>query len=142
MKIFVETTKRIIFAATFALTLTACTPDDNISEIFVGRQWTLSYIQEGSVKRYNGAKKYDVLFTDATFSATTPSGSTISGKWEANGETRKFHCWNVQTTGTLKGDTIAEKMLRIFTDATSYDGDTNWLQIKKDKKTFMQFYNK
>ena len=51
MKIFVETTKRIIFAATFALTLTACTPDDNISEIFVGRQWTLSYIKEGYVKR-------------------------------------------------------------------------------------------
>ena len=70
-----------------------------------------------------------------------PNGAAINGKWEANGNSRKFQCWNINTTGNLKGDTIAEKMLQIFQNAKSYDGDTNWLQIKQQKNVFMQFYS-
>lgn len=42
----------------------------------------------------------------------------------------------------LRGDTIGEKMLNIFTNAKSYEGDTNWLQIKQQKNTYMQFYSR
>lgn len=141
MKTFAKTTKSIIFVVALLLGIQACNPDDNIGEIFIDRQWTLTYIREGSVQYENRGKKYSVLFTQDGFSATTPSGSAINGKWAANGKTRKFNCWNIQTTGSLKGDTIAEKMLHIFTNATSYNGDTNWLHIKKDKNTYMQFGN-
>ena len=141
MKTFVERAKRTIFVATLMLALSACTQDDDITDIFTGRGWTLSYVQDGATKRYS-TKKYDVQFIDNTFNATSPGGATISGRWEADGNSRKFHCWNVQSTGSLKGDTIAQKMLQIFTDATSYDGDTHWLQIKQNKSTFMQFYSK
>ena len=141
MKTFAETTKRIIFATVLLLTIGACTPDDNIGDIFIDRQWTLTYIREGSVQYDNRGKKYSVQFTDDGFTATSPSGVAINGKWEANGKTRRFHCWNLQTTGSLEGDTIAGKMLKIFTEATSYSGDTNWLHINKDKNTYMQFGN-
>ena len=104
-------------------------------------EWVISYIQEGAIKRYSD-KKYNVHFIDNNFNATTPSGAQIKGKWEADGKSRKFHCWNIQTTGSFKGDTIAQKMLQIFTDATAYDGDTNWLQIKQQKNVYMQFYSK
>lgn len=141
MKTFVKRTKRAIFAIMLMLTATACTQDDDIKDIFVERAWTLSYIQEGSVKRFSN-KKYDVSFIDNSFNATAPNGATISGKWEADGDSRRFRCWNIQTTGSFKGDTIAQKMLQIFTDATAYDGDTHWLQIKQQKNVFMQFYSK
>lgn len=140
MKTFVKTVKRIIFASTILLIVASCAHDD-IGEIFIDRDWTLSLVKEGSVIRYSN-KLYKVSFTEDAFNATTPSGSTISGKWNADNKNRSFHCWNIKTAGSLKGDTIAEKMLNIFTNATSYDGDTNWLQIKQQKNTYMQFYNR
>lgn len=133
--------RKAISAAALLLALMACTPDDSIGEIFIDRQWTLTYVTENSVQYNNRGKKYPVLFTEDGFTATTPGGSSISGKWEANGETRKFHCWNVQVAGSLKGDTIAEKMLGIFKEASSYSGDTNWLRIKKDNNNYMLFGN-
>ena len=121
--------------------IVACTPQDDIAEIFTEQEWTLSLVQEGSKKRYSD-KKYNVTFEDTEFSASTPNGGSISGKWEANGSDRSFRCWNVQSAGDFKNDTIAQKMLQIFRNATSYDGDTNWLQIKEQKNVYMQFYSK
>lgn len=140
MKTFAERTKSVIFAATLLLCAASCTHDD-ITEIFVDREWTLSLVKEGAVVRYSD-KKYRVIFTEEDFNATTPNGSAINGKWKADNKSRSFQCWNIRTTGSLKGDTIGEKMLNIFTNATSYDGDTNWLQIKQHKNTYMQFYSK
>ena len=140
MKTFAETVKRIIFATMLLLATASCTHDD-IGEIFIDREWTLSLVKEGAIKRYSN-KKYNVLFTDENFNVTTPGGAGIKGEWAADNKNRTFHCWNIKTTGSLKGDTIAEKMLQIFTNATSYDGDTNWLQIKEQKNVYMQFYSK
>lgn len=143
MKTFAKRTKRTIFAVILILVAVACTQDDDIKDIFEEREWTLSYVQEGNVKRFSDSnKRYNVQFIDNSFNATTPGGATISGKWEADGDSRKFHCWGIQTTGSFKSDTIAQKMLQIFTDATEYDGDTHWLQIKQHKNVFMQFYSK
>lgn len=141
MKTFAKKTTRIIFAFFMLLTTVACTQEDDINDIFEEREWTLSYIQEGTTKRYSN-KKYNVIFAGNSFNATTPGGAKISGKWEADGNSRKFQCLDVRSSGSLKGDTIAQKMLQIFTDATAYDGDTNWLQIKQQKNVFMQFYSK
>lgn len=141
MKTFAKRTKRTIFAVILILGTVACTHDDDIKDIFEEREWALSYVQEGTIKRFSD-KKYSVQFIDNSFNATMPGGATISGKWEADGDSRKFRCWSIQATGNLKNDTIAQKMLQIFTDATAYDGDTHWLQIKQQKNVFMQFYSK
>lgn len=140
MKTFAEKIKSTIFALLIMLAVTGCSKDDDIGEIFVDREWTLSIVKEGAVEYYS-SKKYNVKFTETQFNASTPGGASISGKWEADGGTRMFRCWDIRTSGTIKGDTIAEKMLNIFNAATMYDGDTNWLQIKQDKNVYMQFYN-
>lgn len=141
MNYFAEKIKSAIFAAALILTLASCSSEDDITEIFRDREWTLSLVKEGSVERYS-SKKYNVLFAESSFKAATPGGATISGKWEADGGTKSFRCWDVRTEGNIKGDTIAEKMLQIFRNATSYDGDTNWLQIKQQNNVYMQFYSK
>lgn len=140
MKIFAGKIKYAIFAAALVLALTSCSEDD-ITEIFRDREWTLSLVKEGAVERYSN-KKYNVQFAESSFEAFMPGGATINGKWEADGSSKKFRCWDVRTQGSIKGDTIAEKMLQIFQNATSYDGDTNWLKIKQQKNVFMQFYSK
>lgn len=140
MKTFVKIIKSTIFAAVLLQCAVSCT-HDNIEEIFIDREWTLSLIKEGAIERYS-SKKYRVLFTEESFNAIMPSGSTINGKWKADNKNRSFQCWDISTSGSFKGDTIGEKMLQIFTNATSYDGDTNWLQIKQQKNVYMQFYSK
>ena len=140
MIFFAERIKSIIFATALILTLASCNNEDNITEIFREREWTLSLVKEGSIERYSN-KKYTVQFAESSFTAAMPGGATIRGKWEADGGTKSFRCWDIRTEGSIKGDTIAEKMLQIFQNATSYDGDTNWLQIKQQKNTYMQFYS-
>lgn len=142
MKILAEKIKSAIFAVLLLLCVASCTHDD-IKEIFIDREWTLTYIlREDSVQYDNRGKKYKVIFTDEEFNAIMPGGSAITGKWKADNKSRSFQCWGIKTTGSLRGDTIGEKMLNIFTNAKSYEGDTNWLQIKQQKNTYMQFYSR
>ena len=140
MKSIAEQSKRVIFALMLAFSLASCSKDD-IDDIFIEREWKVTYINEGGVKRYTQGKKYTVQFLDNTFKATTPTGGTIEGNWQANGDTRQFSCSNLRTSGLQAKDTIAQKMLQILTSAKKYDGDTNWLQIKQQDNIFIQFYN-
>ena len=72
-----------------------------------------------------------------------PNGSMLKGTWSADGGTNhSFYCRDIEKDGKITGDTIAEKMYNILSNAANYEGDTNWLQIKQNKKTYMQFYNK
>ena len=61
MKTFAKKTTRIIFAFFMLLTTVACTQEDDINDIFEEREWTLTYIQEGTTQRYSN-KKYNVIF--------------------------------------------------------------------------------
>lgn len=133
--------KRIIYAITLLTTIASCSKEDDIDDIFVGRNWKLSYIQEGSIRR-NSNKDYSILFQENTFEAMLPGGKNIKGNWRANGETREFNCANVKASGSLRGDTIAEKMLQILTKAQHYAGDENYLQIKEQHNVYIQFHNR
>lgn len=133
--------KRVIFALVLMSGVAACTSDDDLKEIFINREWKLTYINDGSVKRYTKNRIYSVTFLDGSFSVAMPGGASINGKWKANGETREFQCSNIRTSGNMEGDTLAQKMLQIFTNAKKYSGDTNWLQIRQNDNTYMQFYN-
>lgn len=141
MKTIAVQIKRVIFALVFASAVSACTSDDDIKEIFVDREWKLTYINDGSVKRYTKGKEYKVTFLDGSFKVAIPGGASIDGKWKANGDTREFRCSDIRSGGIAAGDTIAQKMLQIFTNAQKYSGDTNWLQIIQQDNLFMQFYN-
>lgn len=140
MKNIAEQIKRIIFAVMLATTVAACS-EDNIEDIFVEREWKLTYVNDGGVKRFTKDKVYSIQFFENSFKATLPGGGTINGNWSANGNTREFRCSNIRTSGHFAGDTIAEKMIQILTNAKKYEGDTNWLQIKQQENVFMQFYN-
>ena len=133
---------RVIFALLLPCLAMSCIGDDDINEIFREQDWKLTYIKEGSVQRYTKEKIYSINFQERTFTATTPSGATITGNWQANGdESHSFVCTGIRTTGNLSGDTIGLKMREILKNARKYNGDTNWLQIKQEENIFMQFYN-
>ena len=143
MKNIAKTAKRIIFALTLVIMASSCNNSDDISEIFVGHDWKLTYIEEGGVRRFSSqGKTYSLMFTETRFNATTPGGGKISGQWWANGSTREFRCTNINTDGIGATDSIAKQMIQLFKEATSYNGDIHYLQIIKEKNHLMQFYNR
>ena len=142
MEYIAKTAKTLIFVLTLAM-LAACNNSDDVNEIFIGHNWKLTYIEEGGIRRWSSQENpYSLTFGANSFSATTPNGGKISGKWSADGKTREFRCTNIHTEGINASDTIARQMIQMFTEATSYDGDTHYLQIIKGKNNLMQFYNR
>ena len=141
MRNIAKAAKSAIFA--LALALTACNNSDDISEIFIGHDWRLTYIEEGGIRRWPSQNSgYSLMFGENSFDATTPNGGKISGRWSANGETRQFSCTNIRTEGISANDTIARQMVELLKEAKSYDGDIHYLQIIKEKNHLMQFYNR
>ena len=137
-----KTAKNVIFALSFAL-LAACNNSDDVGEIFVGHDWKLTFVEQGGTKRWSSRENaYGIMFAENSFNATTPGGGKISGRWSADGNTREFRCTNIRTEGIGANDTIARQMIQLFNEATTYDGDTHYLQIIKDKSHYMQFYNR
>ena len=143
MKRYFNIPAKILMLFAVLFTATACNTDDDIDAIFREQTWYLTYVQDGNVKRHPEHNKfYSIDFKNDNFTAITPNGAVIKGKWNADGDkSRSFRCYNVATEGSIKGDTIAERMYDIMKNAQNYGGDTNWLQIKQDKNRYMQFYN-
>lgn len=130
--------------ALLALTLfIACNNSDDVSEIFIGHEWKLTYIEDGSIRRWPSHESaYGLTFGANSFNATTPYGGKISGRWSADGKTRSFRCSGIMAEGIVANDTIATLMRQMLGEASSYDGDIHFLQIKTEKNHLMQFYNR
>lgn len=135
---------RHIALFTMLLMLAACDKNDDINAIFRERTWYLTYIQEENEKFYAKDKLYSIDFKNDYFKATMPNGATIKGNWYADGGgSHTFYCRNLKKEGKISDDDIAGFFYDILNNADSYEGDTNWLQIRtKDKNRYMQFYNK
>lgn len=133
----------IVFFLVAALSFCACSNEDDIGEIFTGHDWTLAFIQEGNDKSTPKDGDYTIVFNSSTFTLTTPANATITGNWQADGESRSFRCSNIRTTENINSDNTANKMKQLLQNATSYAGDANWLQIiVQTGNVFMQFHNK
>ena len=142
MKDIVKTVKRIIFALAIAA-IVSCNTKDDINEIFIGHEWRLTYIEAEGIRQWPSQENiYSLTFTENYFNAYTPGGGTIRGRWSADGKTREFRCSNIQTAGINAADKIAMDMIKMFTEATSYGGDSHYIQIITEDKNLMQFYNR
>ena len=130
----------ILFATLFIFA--ACEKNDDIDAIFRERTWYVTFVKEGNTTEYAKDKLYSFEFKN-TLTVTMPNGATIKGNWYADGGgSHSFYCRNLKKEGKIIGDIIAEKVWEILNNAQSYEGDTNWLQIIKDKDTYIQLYNK
>ncbi len=121
--------------------MASCNNEDDITDIFINRTWTLAFFNEGTT--ITPVKNdYNIRFFDSSFSATTPDGATISGTWTADGKERTFHCKSITTDRDISNDTIAVKMKTFLQKANEYSGDITHLLIKQQKNIYMQFYNR
>ncbi len=135
--------KKFIGIILMAIALCGCNNSDDINEIFINRNWTLSFFQEGTTRTPSPEKEnYIIRFYDGSFAASSTNGAEITGNWSADSKTRDFACTNIRTNSIAESDITASKMVTFLRKATHYDGDANWLQIKQTDNVYMQFHNK
>ena len=134
---------RLFAIAAFALFLTACNNDDDLQEIFVGHNWKLAFVQNGSTREVPEKGDYTFTFYDTNFRLVTPGGVIIGGNWQASANSREFHCSDVQASGNISTDGIASIIVDILKNAKSYEGDSHYLKINKLRdKEYIQLYNR
>lgn len=137
--------KTFLISLFMALSLSSCDNKDDLQDIFIDRDWKLSFIQEGADKKApdNSKGDYLLVFNNNTLTLTTPSNAKITGSWQAGNDPRMFRCSNMKINGNIENDDIAKSMYRILKEAKTYGGDTNWLQIiVQSGNIYMQFHNK
>ena len=137
-------TKIILSLLLLSVTLVSCDNCDDLTEIFKSHTWKLSYFREGNRNTSpSNNSTYTLKFYDTTFAFTTKSGATITGYWQADNKERTFRCSQVKVNnGSIAGDSTALKAEKFFKEAKYYEGDTNYLKIKIQNNSFMQFHNK
>lgn len=145
MKKHIKRFAESLILLTILLISASCDKNDDIDAIFREPTWYLTFVQDGEEKFIpKEGQFYSVEFRNDKFTVNMPNGSTLKGEWFADGGgSHTFYCRNVKKEGEIWRDDIALKMYDIFVNSDSYEGDTNWLQIRtKDTNRYMQFYNK
>lgn len=129
-----------------------CNDTDDVTAIFTGKTWELTFITENGKWWYpfpditdpkayeaydfiKGNKSFTIIFTgtekDNVIAGTfTANGSTeFSGTWTADAKSNKFSC-DIKNRREIDGnDKIMAKIIDGFSKATSYEGDNNNLFI-------------
>lgn len=133
-----------IAISALALCLAACSNEDDINAIFVGKTWQItSATTEGETlngeeikELYAHTGAYYLIFTASTFTGALVSGSSIAGKWSADGDTRALRL-NFTTAQQVSASDVSKTIYDILSNATAYAGDENTLYIKQDSRNYV-----
>ncbi|MBO4664819.1 MAG: DUF4847 family protein [Bacteroidaceae bacterium] len=129
--------------------LTSCTREDDINEIFLSKCWYINGIRHDGKEAekedmqaifQNGQDCYRIVFNDGTFIATLSPTKVVTGRWSADGKKQALHFYNVDAPSNLS--TLDNEFVEIIQKATSYEGDSNVLLIKKDRNNFIRMCEK
>lgn len=148
-------TKHFIYILTVIITaattlLSACDNDDDIDAIFYGKTWYIvgGYINgqpftSDDIKQLYptggaSANQYVINFATQTFSGKLIAGSSFSGTWSADANSRKF-TMNFTQTSNIFSNTLDKNIYEILSNATSYSGDENVMQINSSKGSYISF---
>lgn len=133
-----------IALATLTLCLAACSNEDDVNAIFVGKTWQItSATTEGETfngdeikELYSQTGTYYIIFTASTFTGALVSGSSIAGKWSADGDSHDLRL-SFTTAQQVNASNVSQTVYDILANATSYAGDENTLIIKKDSRNYV-----
>ena len=131
-------------AASMLFAFAACSNEDDVNTIFVGKTWqitsatsdgeTLSGDEIKELYTYSGT--YCLTFTTSTFTGVLVSGSSVAGRWSADGDTRELRM-SFTTARQVDASTVSETIYTILSNATAYAGDQNTLTIKADSHNYV-----
>jgi len=124
--------------------MSACVPEDDLDEIFVGKTW---YMVGGRLNSQDlnkevanfyqyGTGAYTINFQSGTLKGTLSQGINFTGNWHAIAKSR-----NITFTfkeGTNTSLPFDHNVFTILRGITSYEGDTNYLILYADQDNFIR----
>lgn len=120
--------------------LAACSDEDDIDAIFMGRTWKLTTIMQNNKSIYeptsdeqkeiseSARESYIITFTDKVFSGKTLNDA-FNSTWSVDGKKHEIH-FTFKNTPNPPG-AVSKKMIEILQNATKYEGDANQMTIRQ-----------
>ena len=136
----------ILYITTALLVLTACSKEDDIDEIFVGRTWYMNGIvingitsSEGTKNFYKetGTNSYFITFSANTFQGKLSSNATFSGTWKADGkhQTITLHLQEKPDTDLL----FDKQLLNILSNVDTYISGADFMHLNDNNHNTIRF---
>lgn len=135
-----------ILTSLLACGLTACSSEDDLDEIFVGRTWYMN----GAIingKRLNdeikhfytdaGEGAYYLSFSSGTFQGVLTMGVAFSGTWSADGKAQSITL-NVTNTSTVSSP-FDKQILNILSATSFYRSGDAFMQLGEDDNNVVLF---
>ncbi len=135
------------------MVLGSCNDEDDVTEIFTGKTWKLTYIGSTddwtdlssgvNLNNYLEEKQpqnaYTVIFYDGSVRITGGEATVWTGTWSADGKSNTFHITITDKQG--EGTTANEKtFLELIAGACYYRGSSVLLRLfDSDRANFAQF---
>lgn len=110
-----------------------------MTAIFVGHTFHITSVTaDGSTlngdnikELYSSDNSYYITFAGSTFTGALVAGSSIAGRWTADGDSHAFSL-SFTTATQASASTLSATILSILQNATAYSGDQNNLRIRQD----------
>lgn len=127
----------------------ACSEEDDVDAIFMGKTWKLTTIMQNNKSIYEPASSEQKEISESSedsyilmFSGDTFSGKTLSdafhGTWSVDGKKQAIS-FVFKNTPNPSGE-VSKKMIEILQNATNYKGDTKTLTIRQASGPYLLFY--
>ena len=124
--------------------LIACDSEDDVNAIFVGRTWHITSVTvDGETlngddikELYTYSSSYYITFAGSTFTGALVAGSSIAGRWTADGSNHTFSL-SFTTANQVNASTVSAYVYDILRNASAYAGDQNTLRIKQDNANYI-----
>ena len=126
------------------LSLVACSSDDDIDDIFIGKTWFMSggklngtdFTKEQVSSLYANKDTYWIVFSKGTFSGKLSTNTSFNGTWEADGKHRTMKM-NVTNSVNCEESVLDANMFRVIKNVSRYSGDANILEIFSDDNSYI-----
>lgn len=128
-----------------AFVLSSCNNEDDIDEIFVGRNWYIvgykvsnTEADKEDIKTLldSGTGAYFFNFSANRFTAILSNGTSFSGSWKADGKKNTLNM-TVDRVPSLP-TTLDKTLYSIIEKASAYEGDANLMVIKDNHNNIIR----
>ena len=136
--------KKLSFLLVLLTSITACSNEDDIEDILVGRTWYMNGATINGMKLNSeiknfytdaGENAYFISFSAGTFTGVLSEGVHFSGTWSANGKKQTISMTIKKQPATQS--TFDKQIYKIISSVTSYNSGADFLRLQEDKQNFI-----
>ena len=135
---------KLSFLLVLLTSITACSNEDDIEDILVGRTWYMNGATINGMKLNSeiknfytdaGENAYFISFSAGTFTGVLSEGVHFSGTWSANGKKQTISMTVKKQPATQS--TFDKQIYKIISSVTSYNSGADFLRLQEDKQNFI-----